>query len=210
MSARLKQTGCGELGTTSPDGRFTVIEVECLGACGFATPLLDLTTISSSASSRSRSPALGEVFVMGYPASSASRRRLLAPLELISVVTRGCAQLRRAGSSGAERRRWGRGAHDDASTRSSKRSRPRVSAGRGGAGFPTGLKWSLMPKDDGTPHYLVCNADESRAGHLQGPRDHALDPARAHRGMRHRCATRSAAETHATSTSGASSPSRGR
>ena len=29
-----------ELGTTSPDGRFTVIEVECLGACGFPTPIL--------------------------------------------------------------------------------------------------------------------------------------------------------------------------
>lgn len=36
----LKATGCGELGTTSADGRFTVIEVECLGACGFATPVL--------------------------------------------------------------------------------------------------------------------------------------------------------------------------
>ncbi|MEO8201502.1 MAG: NAD(P)H-dependent oxidoreductase subunit E [Gemmatimonadota bacterium] len=36
----LRETGCQELGTTSPDGRFTVIEVECLGACGFATPLL--------------------------------------------------------------------------------------------------------------------------------------------------------------------------
>ncbi|MGE3527636.1 MAG: NAD(P)H-dependent oxidoreductase subunit E, partial [Gemmatimonadales bacterium] len=33
-------TGCGELGATSPDGRFTVIEVECLGACGFPTPIL--------------------------------------------------------------------------------------------------------------------------------------------------------------------------
>lgn len=38
--AFLKHTGCGELGATSPDGRFTVIEVECLGACGFATPVL--------------------------------------------------------------------------------------------------------------------------------------------------------------------------
>ena len=28
-----------ELGLTSPDGRYTVIEVECLGACGFATPV---------------------------------------------------------------------------------------------------------------------------------------------------------------------------
>jgi NADH-quinone oxidoreductase E subunit len=38
--AFLQHTGCGELGATSPDGRFTVIEVECLGACGFATPVL--------------------------------------------------------------------------------------------------------------------------------------------------------------------------
>ncbi|MES2123144.1 MAG: NAD(P)H-dependent oxidoreductase subunit E [Gemmatimonadota bacterium] len=38
--ALLEHTGCGELGTTSPDGRFTVMEVECLGACGFATPLI--------------------------------------------------------------------------------------------------------------------------------------------------------------------------
>ena len=36
--------------------------------------------------------------------------------------------------------------------------------GRGGAGFPTGLKWSFMPKDDGRQHYLVCNADESEPG----------------------------------------------
>ncbi|MBA3658368.1 MAG: NADH-quinone oxidoreductase subunit NuoF [Gemmatimonadales bacterium] len=36
--------------------------------------------------------------------------------------------------------------------------------GRGGAGFPTGLKWSLMPKPDGRPRYLVCNADESEPG----------------------------------------------
>jgi NADH-quinone oxidoreductase E subunit len=38
--ALLKETGAGELGATSPDGKWTVIEVECLGACGFATPLL--------------------------------------------------------------------------------------------------------------------------------------------------------------------------
>ena len=37
--------------------------------------------------------------------------------------------------------------------------------GRGGAGFPTGLKWSFMPKQsDGRPHYLVINADESEPG----------------------------------------------
>jgi NADH-quinone oxidoreductase subunit F len=36
--------------------------------------------------------------------------------------------------------------------------------GRGGAGFPTGRKWSFMPKPDGGPRYLVCNADESEPG----------------------------------------------
>ena len=38
--------------------------------------------------------------------------------------------------------------------------------GRGGAGFPTGLKWSFMPKtvDPKRPHYLVINADESEPG----------------------------------------------
>jgi NADH dehydrogenase (ubiquinone) flavoprotein 2 len=38
--AFLEHTGCKELGVTSEDGRFTVIEVECLGACGFATPVM--------------------------------------------------------------------------------------------------------------------------------------------------------------------------
>jgi NADH-quinone oxidoreductase E subunit len=40
VKALLQETGCRELGATSPDGRFTVIEVECLGACGFPTPIL--------------------------------------------------------------------------------------------------------------------------------------------------------------------------
>lgn len=40
VKALVKHTGVGDLGLTSPDGRFTVIEVECLGACGFATPVM--------------------------------------------------------------------------------------------------------------------------------------------------------------------------
>src|ERR1700704_2968064 len=36
--------------------------------------------------------------------------------------------------------------------------------GRGGAGFPTGLKWSFMPKEVKKPHYPCCNADESEPG----------------------------------------------
>jgi NADH-quinone oxidoreductase subunit F len=36
--------------------------------------------------------------------------------------------------------------------------------GRGGAGFPTGMKWSFLAKPDGVPRHLVCNADESEPG----------------------------------------------
>lgn len=36
--------------------------------------------------------------------------------------------------------------------------------GRGGAGFPTGMKWGFVPKDNPKPKYLVCNADESEPG----------------------------------------------
>ncbi|MGH7663965.1 MAG: NADH-quinone oxidoreductase subunit NuoF [Gemmatimonadaceae bacterium] len=36
--------------------------------------------------------------------------------------------------------------------------------GRGGAGFPTGMKWSFMKPGDGKAHYLLCNADESEPG----------------------------------------------
>jgi len=36
--------------------------------------------------------------------------------------------------------------------------------GRGGAGFPTGMKWSFIAKPEGVPRHLVCNADESEPG----------------------------------------------
>jgi NADH-quinone oxidoreductase subunit F len=43
--------------------------------------------------------------------------------------------------------------------------------GRGGAGFPTGMKWSFLSRDTGKPAYLVCNADEGEPGTFK---DHFL------------------------------------
>ena len=40
LKALLEQTGAGDGGATCPDGMWTIVEVECLGACGFATPIL--------------------------------------------------------------------------------------------------------------------------------------------------------------------------
>ncbi len=51
--------------------------------------------------------------------------------------------------------------------------------GRGGAGFPAGMKWSFLAKPEGKPRYLVCNADESEPGtfkdrHLMSKLPHLL------------------------------------
>jgi NADH-quinone oxidoreductase subunit F len=48
--------------------------------------------------------------------------------------------------------------------------------GRGGAGFPTGLKWSFVPKDSPKPKYIVCNADESEPGTFKDRYLMELDP----------------------------------
>ena len=97
-------------------------------------------------------------------------------------------QLERRGSSRTTAR--------SAATRRGRRSSPRrpprediiekVKAsglrGRGGAGFPTGTKWSFMPRKSPVQKYVVCNSDESRARHLPRPRHPALQPALADRG----------------------------
>jgi NADH-quinone oxidoreductase subunit F len=55
--------------------------------------------------------------------------------------------------------------------------------GRGGAGFPTGLKWSFVPKGTGKPIYLLCNADESEPGTFKDRRIIEYDPHQLLEGM---------------------------
>jgi NADH-quinone oxidoreductase subunit F len=48
--------------------------------------------------------------------------------------------------------------------------------GRGGAGFPTGVKWGFVPKDTDKPKYLICNADESEPGTFKDREIIHVDP----------------------------------
>jgi NADH-quinone oxidoreductase subunit F len=48
--------------------------------------------------------------------------------------------------------------------------------GRGGAGFPTGVKWGFVPKDSPKPKYLICNADESEPGTFKDREIIHVDP----------------------------------
>ena len=66
--------------------------------------------------------------------------------------------------------------------------------GRGGAGFPTGLKWSFMPKEKAKPHYLLVNADESEPGTFKDRLLMEHDPHLVIEGMHDRRPTRSSAD----------------
>jgi NADH-quinone oxidoreductase subunit F len=55
--------------------------------------------------------------------------------------------------------------------------------GRGGAGFPTGMKWSFVPKDSPTARYVICNADESEPGTCKDRPLMEMDPHQLIEGM---------------------------
>ena len=55
--------------------------------------------------------------------------------------------------------------------------------GRGGAGYPTGLKWSTVPKAPGSPKYVICNADEGDPGAFMDRSVLESDPHRVLEGM---------------------------
>jgi len=55
--------------------------------------------------------------------------------------------------------------------------------GRGGAGFPTGMKWSFVPKDSLKPKYVLCNADESEPGTCKDRPLMEMDPHQLIEGM---------------------------
>src|ERR1700688_2230546 len=55
--------------------------------------------------------------------------------------------------------------------------------GRGGAGFPTGMKWSFVPKESAKPKYVLCNADESEPGTCKDRPLMEMDPHQLIEGM---------------------------
>src|SRR5260370_741342 len=55
--------------------------------------------------------------------------------------------------------------------------------GRGGAGCPTGMKWSFVPKDSAKPKYVICNADESEPGTCKDRPLMEMDPHQLIEGM---------------------------
>src|SRR3990172_1725095 len=156
-----KKLGIGNRETT-PDGEFSLEEVECIGACSWA-------------------PALQANYDYYHEVTPERFDRLLAELETgraapdtpaishseheVRVLTRRF-DLPDSASINTYLAHDGYRALDKALRQMTpeevieqvKQSNLR---GRGGAGFPAGMKWSFVPKQSAKPKYIVCNADES-------------------------------------------------
>ena len=152
---------------TTPDGVFSLEEVECIGACTGA-PAMQVNY-----------DFYEDVTVRGFDRLIEELDKGRRP-EPVAVIT-GALHERHALETPLISKRWGvenshkidvalkLGAYQalekalkqmtpDQIIDEVKRSNLR---GRGGAGFPTGMKWSFVPKDSSKPKYVICNADES-------------------------------------------------
>jgi NADH-quinone oxidoreductase subunit F len=155
---------------TTADGVFSLEEVECIGACTGA-------------------PALQVNYDFYENVTQMKFDRIIEDLDAgrkspPEPVTAGALHPRDAAETPVISRRWGIKdshkidvylQHDGyrALEKALKEMTPETIIdevkksnlrGRGGAGFPTGMKWSFVPKDSSKPKYVICNADESEPG----------------------------------------------
>jgi NADH-quinone oxidoreductase subunit F len=146
-------------GQTTADGKFTVKGVECLAACGGAPAV----QVNGQWLEHATAGDIDRV-IAGEPV----RRQFdwpKSPGEHIlfqNVWKEGSTSIEVFEKAGgyAKLGEWLR-MEPEAIVDVVKKSTLR---GRGGAGFPTGLKWSFLPKDNPKPRYMCVNADESEPG----------------------------------------------
>ena len=177
---RLADALCGYLklepGQVSADGDFTVEHAPCLGLCDHAPALL-----------------VGEAAVgRGAPAQAAEicARKVERPISFVGgdirIITSNCGQ-GHCTSLADYRRGGGYAGLKKALTMTPQDVIAEVKAaglvGRGGAAFPTGIKWEGAAKAAGQPKYIVCNADESEPGTFKDRILMEEDPHRTIEGM---------------------------
>lgn len=179
-SISCEQCGCGrlfehlqsELGvpaeTVTPDGVFSVTAVECLAACGAGPAMMINGELYESMTPQEVSRLIREIRATGrlpIPALQAlppehSRERRLLMSNMSRPGYQGSIEEFLA-AGGYQSLRKAFGMKPEQVIREVAESRVR---GRGGAGFPTGVKWKYIDRRSGRPIYLVCNADESEPG----------------------------------------------
>ena len=158
IAAACRKLGVSE-GETSADGEWTVQRVECLAACGGATAVqVDGEWVEDTRLEDVDAILSGKLRYrpFDWPASAGE------PVLLRNVRTPDSASLEayRAAGGYANLKKHLSMSPDEIV----EKVKASTLRGRGGAGFPTGLKWSFLPKDNPKPRYLCVNADESEPG----------------------------------------------
>jgi NADH-quinone oxidoreductase subunit F len=164
-----------KVGETTPDGMFTLKMVECLASCGTAPMMqinddyyenltvekLDqiLTDLRTNGKSALASGPF-KVPANGSGAEAANREVILLKNMMTPDYTGSLKDYEKQGGYQTVRKMF-KEHTPQAVIDIVKKSGLR---GRGGAGFPTGMKWDFIPKDPNLSKYLCCNADESEPG----------------------------------------------
>ena len=154
---------------TSPDGMFSLEEVECMGACTGAPAIQVNYDFYENLTVRSFDRILEELDKGKKPAPVGvitgalhERNKLETPLISKKWGIKDSHKIDVALQHGAYQ------ALDKALKMEPAQIIEEVKKsnlrGRGGAGFPTGMKWSFVPKDSPKAKYVICNADESEPG----------------------------------------------
>jgi len=174
---------------TTADGVFSLEEVECIGACTGAPAMQVNYDFYENLTALKFDRIIEELDAGGHP----------APEPVIS----GALHERHALETPLISRRWGmKDSHKidvylmqggyQALEKALKEMTPESVIdevkksnlrGRGGAGFPTGMKWSFVPKDSPKPKYVICNADESEPGTCKDRPLMEMDPHQLIEGM---------------------------
>jgi NADH-quinone oxidoreductase subunit F len=148
-----------EPGGTTPDGQFTVKEVECLAACGGAPAVqVNGEWLEHATEDDIDKVLAGETVRRTFDWPKSPGEHIL--FQNVWKENSTSIDVYRESGGYARLGDWLR-MDPDAIVEEVKKSSLR---GRGGAGFPTGMKWGFLPRDGDKPRYLCVNADESEPG----------------------------------------------
>jgi len=162
-SEKLLDHTCRKLGIkpgeTTPDGQFTVKEAECLAACGGAPAVQVNGEWLEHASEGDIDKVLaGETVHRSFDWPKSPGEHIL--FQNVWKESSTSIEVYKASGGYAKLGEWLR-QEPESIVEEVKKSNLR---GRGGAGFPTGMKWGFLPKEGDKPRYLCVNADESEPG----------------------------------------------
>jgi len=173
--AHLEKTLGIRVGETTSDGLFTLASVECLASCG-TCPVIQVNDRYYENMTIERTDAL----------VASLRKGVMPDLPTVSHFGSECNVLlaRRGQADAASIEGYKKSGGYKALPLALAKSPADITAeikasnirGRGGAGFPAGVKWSFLAKNTGKPTYLVCNADEGEPGTFKDRQIMEYDP----------------------------------